>query len=134
MARPIKLRRICEMPNISEFAPTKKSKTPIETVTLAVEEYEVIRLIDYLGFTQEECAAQMNVARTTVQAIYDGSRKKLADVLINGKKLSIAGGNYDVCVHSKKCCGKSCKNRKCQQDTCEKGEMSCADACENNKI
>ncbi|MEF9984387.1 MAG: DUF134 domain-containing protein [Oscillospiraceae bacterium] len=123
MARPLKPRRICELPITAEFAPCSKPKA--EVVELAIDEYEVIRLIDYLGFTQEECSYQMNVARTTVQSIYDSARKKLADTLINGKRLSIRGGSYDVCSYSKKCCGKNCRHRKCDKIQCEKGIVTC---------
>ena len=34
----------------------------------------------------------MNVARTTVTAIYDSARKKIADAIVHGKRLLIAGG------------------------------------------
>ena len=64
---------------------------------MTVDEYETIRLIDQLGLTQEECAEQMKVARTTVQGIYNDARKKLADVLVNAKKLVIEGGDYVLC-------------------------------------
>lgn len=64
---------------------------------MAVDEYETIRLIDLQGFTQEECAKQMEVARSTVQGIYEGARKKLADALVNGKMLLIQGGDYLLC-------------------------------------
>jgi predicted DNA-binding protein (UPF0251 family) len=64
---------------------------------MGVDEYEAIRLIDFEGFTQEECAARMNIARTTVQGIYETARKKLADTVVNGKILHIAGGEYRLC-------------------------------------
>jgi predicted DNA-binding protein (UPF0251 family) len=70
-----------------------------------VDEYETIRLIDLQGFTQEECAAQMNVARTTVQGIYNDARKKLADVLVNGRRLLIQGGDYVLCDGLEESCG-----------------------------
>ena len=71
---------------------------------MSVDEYETIRLIDLMGFTQEECAAQMNVARTTVQGIYNDARNKIADVLVNGKSLIIRGGDYTLCDSREETC------------------------------
>lgn len=110
MARPIKQRRVCELPETWEFAPCKAAT--MKTVEMSVDEYEVIRLIDHLHLTQSECAQQMNVARTTVQAIYDNARSKIADVIVNGKKLLIQGGNYTLCPDSKSCCGKNCSRKR----------------------
>jgi predicted DNA-binding protein (UPF0251 family) len=76
-----------------------------DAVVMSVDEYETIRLIDLQGFTQEECAAQMNVARTTVQGIYNDARKKLADVLVNGRRLLIQGGDYVLCDGLEESCG-----------------------------
>ncbi len=76
---------------------------------MTVDEYEAIRLIDLEGFTQEECAGQMNVARTTVQGIYTGARKKLAESLVNGKVLLIEGGKYRLCDGSGSGCGRGCR-------------------------
>ena len=64
-----------------------------EEVVLNLDEYECIRLIDYEGLEQEQCAVQMGVARTTVQAIYKSARKKLADSLVNARHLRIEGGD-----------------------------------------
>ncbi|MEG1779018.1 MAG: DUF134 domain-containing protein [Oscillospiraceae bacterium] len=123
MARPVKKRRICELPKTLIFAPCTNEKT--ETVEMTIDEYEVLRLIDYVGFNQNECALQMNVARTTVQAIYDTARKKVADALVNGKRLVIGGGSYDVCVNSQKCCGKNCGKRPCEDVELESGNLKC---------
>lgn len=71
-----------------------------------IGEYETLRLIDLLGYTQDECAGQMGVARTTVQAVYNCARKKLADMLVNGKRLVIEGGNYELCGIAQSCCGR----------------------------
>lgn len=71
---------------------------------LSVEEYETLRLIDYEGLTQEECAKHMNLVRTSVTAIYAGARKKLADCIVNGKVLVIGGGNYELCQGNLSCC------------------------------
>ncbi|MEG1501516.1 MAG: DUF134 domain-containing protein, partial [Clostridiales bacterium] len=61
-------------------------------ILMTLDEYETIRLIDLEGLTQEESAQQMNVARTTVQKIYNDAKKKLAESLVKGKILSIEGG------------------------------------------
>lgn len=79
-------------------------------VEMTLDEYETIRLIDLLGYTQETCAKQMGVARTTVQAVYNEARKKLAQSLIEGRFLRIKGGNYIVCPRAE-----SCKNKRGSQ-------------------
>lgn len=123
MARPFKQRRICELPVTSTFIPGGLEE--VETVEMAVDEYETIRLIDHLKLTQSECAQQMNVARTTVQTIYDSARSKVADALVNGKKLIIQGGNYSLCSESRSCCGKNCARRKCLTEQCPKRVEDC---------
>lgn len=75
---------------------------------MLVDEYEAVRLIDLEGMTQEECADKMHVARTTVQAIYTAARKKLADTIVNGKRLLIEGGDYRVCEGGPRC-GRGCR-------------------------
>jgi len=80
---------------------------------MTIEEYETLRLIDGEDFTQEKCAIQMHVARTTVQKLYNTARKKLAEALVNGKSLIIGGGTYKLCdeLHKDCCCGSCPKHR-----------------------
>ena len=77
-------------------------------VNMSIDEYETIRLIDLAGFTQEKCANQMAIARTTVQAIYNEARQKIAKSLVHGYVLIIEGGDYKLCdglEHSCECGG-----------------------------
>jgi predicted Fe-Mo cluster-binding NifX family protein len=61
---------------------------------MSLDEFETIRLIDKEGMTQEEASVKMGVARTTVTSIYESARKKIADSLVDGKRLQISGGAY----------------------------------------
>lgn len=99
MPRPRMCRRICGMPNYLMFSPAN----PNGTINLLVEEYEVIRLIDYKKLTQEECSQIMEIARTSVQKMYDEARFKISQVLVDGKTLQIDGGNYYVCNNDFPC-------------------------------
>lgn len=76
MGRPMKWRKVCSLPESNRFGPLDLSSDINNYVNMTVDEYETIRLIDLEGFTQEECAKQMNVARSTVQGIYIEARKK----------------------------------------------------------
>ncbi len=61
---------------------------------LSLDEFETIRLLDREGLTQEQSAERMGIARTTVTAIYERARRKVADALVDGRRLLIRGGNY----------------------------------------
>ena len=122
MPRPKKCRRICTMPECRGFLPMNKGEDHDEVV-ITFDEYEAIRLIDLEKLSQEQCAKQMNVARTTVTAIYDKAREKLGDALVNGKKLLVDGGNVVVCEHNESCCDRRCL-KSCSNDCdkmCDKG-------------
>ena len=90
MPRPVRCRRIEQLPVYRSFSPDDITAT--EDVQMTVDEYEALRLLDGEGLTQEACAARMNIARTTVTAIYENARKKVADALVHGKRLLITGG------------------------------------------
>ena len=122
MPRPPKCRRICAMPRHCRFQSMENPGGEVQHMTL--EEYEVIRLIDHEGMTQEECAGQMGIARTTAQHIYEIARKKLASFIVEGSQLHIDGGNYILCQAStcqgRHNCGKgSCGCTQCGMEKCE---------------
>ncbi len=100
------------MPETSGFRPIGKTRAK-HAVCMTVDEFETIRLIDHEGLNQEACAAQMEVARTTVQAIYLRARRKLAAALVEGRPLHIEGGQVVVCEQSAACRGTGCRCRCC---------------------
>lgn len=122
MPRPHKRRRICAMPGCGRFGPMDGGGAERPVVAMTLDEYESIRLIDLEGLTQEACAESMNVARSTVQAIYNGARTKLAECLVNEKELRIAGGVYVLCG-GEAGCGHCHRHRRGQhhQEETEKG-------------
>lgn len=113
MPRPRKCRQVCCMPRCERFGPLDQEVHDPSWVLMSVDEYETIRLIDLVGMTQEECAARMQVARTTIQMIYNDARRKLAESLVEGRPLQIGGGNYVLCGDGGEACPKPCcrKNR-----------------------
>lgn len=72
MARPSKCRRICMEPAFDSFAPDGIPSG--EKTVLTLDEYEAIRLIDLEKNTHEQCAAQMDISRSTVTEIYETGR------------------------------------------------------------
>ena len=133
MSRPVKPRIISFMPQNKYFIPACKLKCGQEVVILKLEELEAIRLKDIEKLTQEECALQMKVSRQTFQLIIDNARKKIAYALVQGKAISIEGGNYTFNVCKYKC--KKCEYifdkpyekeiKKCPQ--CSSSELICID-------
>lgn len=105
MPRPRKWRKVCCLPESSRFGPLNAPINQENSIIMSVDEYETIRLIDMEGFTQEECACQMNISRTTVQGIYNDARKKLAECLVRGAVLKIEGGDYMLCDGLEEICG-----------------------------
>ncbi len=118
MPRPKKCRKVCRLPKINEFQPADGA---CERVILTIDEYETIRLIDNEGLSQEECAGYMQVARTTVQQIYNAARSKIAKALVSGAGIRIEGGDYTLCDGAeKRCVGCGCRRRSgCGGEICE---------------
>jgi len=118
MARPRKHRRLCSVPDNKNF---NESNTESDKIQMTVDEYETVRLIDYVGLTQQECAKQMQVARSTVTATYDSARYKISDSIINKKPVVVDGGDFILCENSKHCCGQCGKNKcgRCKHGSCD---------------
>lgn len=95
MARPQKQRCICSLPRVTEFGPQAFKASG--SIHLTYDEYEVLRLLDHMQMTQEQCAQRMQISRPTVTRIYNEARRKVADMLVSGKGLTIRGGDIFLC-------------------------------------
>lgn len=102
MARPQKCRSICSKPRVTRYQP--EGGDGGRRVVVGYDEYEVLRLLDFEKYTQQQCAEKMQISRTTVTRMYESVRHKLADMLVSGKGLEIAGGDVTVCPSMKPAC------------------------------
>ena len=90
-----KTRRVGMQPEYLGFTPDGMAAGV--DVTLAIDELEALRLVDLEQLSQAEAAERMGVARTTIAMICRRAHAKVADALVNGRRLVITGGNvaYD---------------------------------------
>jgi len=92
MARPYKTRRVTCTPNVTVYKPAGIPARELAWIRLTMDEYEVLRLIDYEGLEQEAAADVIGVSRPTVSRILGRGRRKLAAMLVDGTALLIEGG------------------------------------------
>jgi len=90
--RPMKPRIISELPFVKHFTPSLPKNmvgAPKPPVFLSYDEYEVLRLIDFEGLTQEEAGERMGVSRGTIWRLIKSARKKVISALVEGKEIFI---------------------------------------------
>ena len=61
----------------------------LEIVSLSIDEFEALRLVDYENTPQNESAKKMKVSQPTLSRILSSARKKLAEAIIKGKAIRI---------------------------------------------
>jgi predicted DNA-binding protein (UPF0251 family) len=120
MARPQKERLIEMPPRMIGFKPFGMPICEIPVVKLYYDEYETLKLVDYVGLDQEEAAGQMNVSRPTLTRIHQSALKKIAQAFVEGAAIEIETGNVKFDKDWYKC--KNCfslfegetKHKKCK--------------------
>lgn len=107
MTRPKNNRLIHQPPVFTEFKPSGIKGRDLDSITLSIDEFEAIRLADLLHYTHEDAANEMNISRSTFSRLVDKAREKMAEMLINGKRIVIDGGNIHFKKNIMKCqnCG-----------------------------
>lgn len=96
MPRPCKLRRVSCNAQVASFRPAGIPKGELKSVSLSLDEFEAIRLADFEGLYQEQAAGRMKISRQTFGNIITSAHQKVADFLLNSKRLSVEGGTVEI--------------------------------------
>lgn len=89
--RPRVQRRLDPEGPVRCYAPQCQLQGEEEVVVLLPEELELLKLIDLRGLEQEEAANILGVSRRTAWRDLHEARRKIADALVNGKGIQVAG-------------------------------------------
>jgi len=85
-----KIRMIGFIPQVRHFYPALPPRNqPKPPIFMTYEEFEALRLVDYEGLTQEEAGKRMGVSRGTIWRALTSARKKVAQMLVEGRELVI---------------------------------------------
>lgn len=93
MPRPKNNRIVHEPPIFTDFKPVGLKGVSKGQVMMNLDEFEAMRLADNIGLSHEEASEEMEISRPTFTRLIEKARRKIADFIINGKALSIEGGN-----------------------------------------
>jgi predicted DNA-binding protein (UPF0251 family)/predicted Fe-Mo cluster-binding NifX family protein len=96
MPRPVSERYLGSRIPSRVMKPAGIPARELEVVTLGLDEAEALRLADLEGLYQAAAARSMGVSRPTFGRIVEAARRKVADAVLNGKALRLAGG--EICV------------------------------------
>ncbi len=90
MPRKPSLKIIRSNPPTLTFSPVEPDPNAKQgSITLLLEEWEALRLVDYAGLEQTEAALSMGISRQSVQMLLASARTKLARVAVEGLSLHI---------------------------------------------
>ena len=98
MSRNKKERIVNTPPLFNGFKPLGIEGKHLNNVTMNLDEFEAIRLADFLNLSHEEASIEMEISRSTFSRLIEKARKKISSMLILGHVLKIEGGN----IHFKK--------------------------------
>ncbi len=118
MPRPTKPRLVEFVPDVTYFKPPGIPLSSLDEVRIGFDELEALRLKDLEGLEQQECAARMNLAQSTLQRMLSQARAKVTRALVEGKAIRIEGGNYQQVARTLICgeCGHRWDNESMETD------------------
>lgn len=92
MARKILEKKIRSKPVAFSFVPASGMKR-CSAISIDIEEWEAVRLVDYLGIERIEAAKSMGISRQTLNILLKAARTKTARAVVEGLSFSIIDGN-----------------------------------------
>lgn len=92
--RPHKTRHIDSPPPWERYLPD--GGTQVAELTLGLDMYEALRLVDAEGLPQEAAAARMGVSAPTLCRLLGEARRRVATALRDGWALRCEGGNVQM--------------------------------------
>ncbi len=95
MRGPYRKRRVDAPPRFNQFKPAGVPARALVTITLTVDEFEALRLADYLGLDHTTAGERMMISRPTFSRLIEKARLKVATSIIEGQALQIEGGHVD---------------------------------------
>ena len=81
--RPKKKRNIQKKPFVTQFSPRGHIGRPGYT-KLAIDQYEALRLSDFIGLNQHESALSMGISQQTFSRTLRAARKAISEALVLG--------------------------------------------------
>jgi predicted DNA-binding protein (UPF0251 family)/predicted Fe-Mo cluster-binding NifX family protein len=81
-------------PHVDYFKPRGVPMSRLTEVYLPVEGYEALRLAEVEGLGHQEAAERMNISRHTFGRVLAEARRIVAEAVVHGLALHIAGGDY----------------------------------------
>lgn len=91
MGRPDKEREVEHPPIWKHYKPD--GVEPKGVIYFQLDEYEAIRLSDYLGLSHEDSAKRMGISRSTFTRLIGSAHRKIGEAITTGKELIVRGGN-----------------------------------------
>ncbi len=81
-------------PPVSVFKPAGIPARELEEILITVDEFEALRLADFLDLSQRDASITMEISQPTFNRVLSSARKKIATGLVRGCVLRIEGGRY----------------------------------------
>ncbi|MGC9516506.1 MAG: DUF134 domain-containing protein [Methanomicrobiales archaeon] len=108
MPRPRRFRKIFSEPTVRCFKPDVDYEVDdLEPIEISLEEFESLRLKDYQNIKQKKAAEIMGISQPTFHRTLNSAREKVSKALVEGKIITIKGGDYitDKIRYKCKTCG-----------------------------